>query len=103
MVTLFNAHIRHTTHEGSHAVMEDHNVEGNIQRYHVYKTAWTPVIGQMLDVQAESANGHGKDCCLAFFFLQSRVSFSHTSNTLPANRLPCLSAYSTRLSLKAAV
>ena len=56
MVTLFNAHIRHTAHEGLRAGMEDHNVEGEIRGHHVYKTAWTPVIGQMLDVQAaESA------------------------------------------------
>ena len=26
----------------------------------MYKTAWTPVIGQMLDVRTESANGHDR-------------------------------------------
>ena len=61
MVTLFNAHIRHTAHEGSHTGMEDHNVEGEIRGHHVYKTAWTPVIGQMLDVLAESAEIDGSN------------------------------------------
>ena len=38
---------------GSPARMEDYTVE-ELRGHHVYKTAWTPVIGQMLDVQAES-------------------------------------------------
>ena len=51
MVTLFNVHIRHTAHEGSRAWMEDHN---EIRGHHVYTTPWTPVIGQMLDVQLDA-------------------------------------------------
>ena len=53
MVTL-SAHPPHRF-LGSPARMEDYTVEGEIRGYHVYKTAWTPVIGHMLDVQAESA------------------------------------------------
>ena len=34
--------------------MEDYTVKEEIRGHHVYKTTWTPVIGQMLDVQAES-------------------------------------------------
>ena len=37
-------------------ILEDYRLEGEIRGHHVYKSAWTPVLGR-LDVQVESANG----------------------------------------------
>ena len=42
-----------------HAMIEDYTLEGEIRRHHVYKTSWTPVIGQILDVQTESSLKRG--------------------------------------------
>ena len=41
-------------------IMEYYRLEGGIRGHHVYKSAWTPVLGQVLDVQAESADGHDR-------------------------------------------
>ena len=56
MVTLFSAHFA-ATRSTDHARIEDYTLEGKIRGHHVYKT---PVIGQILDVQAESSNGHDR-------------------------------------------
>ena len=61
---------------GDHARMEDYTLEGEIRGHHVYKATWTPVIGQILDVQAESANRHDR---YAVFTLHNGSVVGHLS------------------------
>ena len=37
---------------------EDYSLKEEIYGHHVYKSTWTPVIAQILDVQEESTNSH---------------------------------------------
>ena len=54
-VTLFNAHLRHNMPYRS-----SQDGLGEICRHYIYKASRTPVIGQTLDVQMDSNNGHDR-------------------------------------------
>lgn len=69
------------THKLNSKVMDKFTVESVVRGYHIYKTIWTPYIGEKLPLEAEDNNLHDRH---AVAVIRNGTVVGH----MPRNLLP---------------